>query len=540
MPTVYTEWRVIEEGMRSLSVVAVVVLVLATAFVPVAAVGGASATQSGVSGVGASGAPPPVPAAADQPAVDDTVTRIELCANGTAVWELAYQTRLQTDAEVDDYRTFQSEFRDDTATFEATFRERIGAVVADATNETGREMAVTDVTATTEIRQVPRRIGVVTYRFRWTGFAETDGDRVVAGDVFEGGYYLADNDSLVVAAPSGYVVDRATPTPSVSDERQVRWTGRLSFADGRPLVAVAPADTPTRTATRTQTPATVTTGPATAGGDGGGGVPWLPVAAVTLVLAAVVALAVRGGGPFGDGGPFGGGTRSDGAPPDGSAPADGGAPPGGAGGAGTRVDDAAGDASTTGTSGESGATASGDAAADESAARGGASAGAAATGDDPAAGDPDATAGTDADATGGASADTGHPEDTEQPEDTVRRADEEAAADAATADAIAERDETDDSGSSTGADDDGELPEPYASVLDGIRPPLTDAERVERALAHERGRMRQSALADELDWSASKTSRVLSDMESDDRIEKIRVGRENVVDLVVDEGDGTG
>ncbi|MEZ3116344.1 DUF4897 domain-containing protein [Halobaculum sp. MBLA0147] len=487
--------------MRSLSVVAVVTLVLATVLVPVAAVGGASATQSTLPGVGTGAAPPPVPAAADQPAVDDTVTRIELATNGTAVWELAYQTRLQTDAEVADYRTFQSEFRNDTATFETTFRERIGAVVADATNETGREMAVTNVTATTAIRQVPRRIGVVTYRFRWTGFAETDGDRVVAGDVFEGGYYLADNDSLVVVAPSDYVVDRATPTPSVSDERQVRWTGRLSFADGRPLVAARPADTPTRTATRTRTrtptPATVTTGPATAGGDGGGGVPWLLVGAVALVLAAVVALAVRGGGPFGGDGSFGGGTRSDGTPPDD------GAPPDGTGGTGThgadvetRGGDGEADTSTGGAGGESGATSAGD----ESTTPSRPSVGTTATGD-------------------------GEP----------------TAADAATADAIAAGDGTDEhTDSDSGTDDDEGLPEPYASVLDGIRPPLTDAERVERALARERGRMRQSALADELDWSASKTSRVLSDMESDDRIEKIRVGRENVVDLAVDEADDTG
>jgi uncharacterized membrane protein len=79
--------------------------------------------------------------------------------------------------------------------------------------------------------------------------------------------------------------------------------------------------------------------------------------------------------------------------------------------------------------------------------------------------------------------------------------------------------------------------DPYAAVLDGIRRPLTDEERVQQALANEQGRMRQADLAEELDWSASKTSRVLSGMADEGTIEKIRVGRENVVDLVLDDED---
>lgn len=63
----------------------------------------------------------------------------------------------------------------------------------------------------------------------------------------------------------------------------------------------------------------------------------------------------------------------------------------------------------------------------------------------------------------------------------------------------------------------------------------TDEDRVLAALEAEDGRMRQSELADELDWSPSKASRVLSDMADDGEIEKLRIGRENVIDLVDDE-----
>lgn len=68
------------------------------------------------------------------------------------------------------------------------------------------------------------------------------------------------------------------------------------------------------------------------------------------------------------------------------------------------------------------------------------------------------------------------------------------------------------------------------------RPMLTDGEKVERLVADAGGRMKQAAVAEELGWSDSKTSRVVSRLVDDDRVEKLRVGRENVLDVE----DGTG
>ena len=64
----------------------------------------------------------------------------------------------------------------------------------------------------------------------------------------------------------------------------------------------------------------------------------------------------------------------------------------------------------------------------------------------------------------------------------------------------------------------------------------TDEDRVVATLKAEGGRMRQSDLADQLDWSPSKTSRVLSDMADEGEIEKLRIGRENVIDRVEQNG----
>jgi hypothetical protein len=56
--------------------------------------------------------------------------------------------------------------------------------------------------------------------------------------------------------------------------------------------------------------------------------------------------------------------------------------------------------------------------------------------------------------------------------------------------------------------------------------------------------MRQAAIVDETGWSDAKVSQLLSAMAEDDRVEKLRLGRENLISLPeaahgsgVDDGD---
>lgn len=69
---------------------------------------------------------------------------------------------------------------------------------------------------------------------------------------------------------------------------------------------------------------------------------------------------------------------------------------------------------------------------------------------------------------------------------------------------------------------------------------LPDEEKVRRLLADGGGRMKQADVAEKLDWSASKASRVLSDMEENGSVEKLRIGRENIIDLVEESSEGDG
>lgn len=58
---------------------------------------------------------------------------------------------------------------------------------------------------------------------------------------------------------------------------------------------------------------------------------------------------------------------------------------------------------------------------------------------------------------------------------------------------------------------------------------LSDEERVEHLLEQNGGRMKQADIVKETDWSNAKVSQLLSGMHEDGRIDKLRIGRENLI-----------
>lgn len=65
---------------------------------------------------------------------------------------------------------------------------------------------------------------------------------------------------------------------------------------------------------------------------------------------------------------------------------------------------------------------------------------------------------------------------------------------------------------------------------------LSDEERVERLLDRNGGRMRQADIVTDTGWSDAKVSQLLSSMAEDGDVEKLRLGRENLISLP--DGDG--
>ena len=67
---------------------------------------------------------------------------------------------------------------------------------------------------------------------------------------------------------------------------------------------------------------------------------------------------------------------------------------------------------------------------------------------------------------------------------------------------------------------------------------LSDEERVLRLLRSAGGRMKQVDIVEETDWSNAKVSQLLSAMAEEGRVEKLRIGRENLISLPGEDEDG--
>ncbi len=74
-------------------------------------------------------------------------------------------------------------------------------------------------------------------------------------------------------------------------------------------------------------------------------------------------------------------------------------------------------------------------------------------------------------------------------------------------------------------------PEPDASPTEQDLDLLSDEERVEHLLEENGGRMKQAMIVKETDWSNAKVSQLLSSMDETGQVDKLRIGRENLISL---------
>jgi hypothetical protein len=395
--------------------------------------------------VGATDAPRPSPVAGDgsghpgsvappftvatQDGFAQSTFQIEVFANGSARWTFRFVRPLANDSEREQFETFADRFESTETDFYRTYRDRSVALTDAAANTTGREMAARNFSRNARIVP-PGNRGIVEISFVWTNLGVVDGDTVRVADVFEGGFYIADDQWLVFETGPGLAFDTGQTEPdpdefsgdTVATSETLTWIGQRQFTDKHPRVVLAPEGQVTTTGqdsggSNAGQGATTTNASGGSGtGDGGDGLPMLLIGLIVLVVGIGAGAAWRTGA-------FGSSSTDDGA--------------------------------------------------------------------------------------GGASAEPASPE-------------------TASAGTAAEAD--------TGTDAAGDSVEP--AVPDEEL--LTDEDRVIRMLEESGGRMKQANIVDETGWSKSKVSMLLSDMEEDGDISKLRVGRENIVSLKGHEPDAAG
>ncbi len=222
--------------------------------------------------------------------------RIAVHPNGSARWTFHYERTLANDSEREQFEAFAADFTANETTLYRDFRNQSRALVDLGQTATGREMTASGFDRRAFVSTGLNDVGVVEMAFTWGGFARTDGDRVVVGDVFEGGLYVGPDQSLVVRAAGGLRFAEVDPEGSLSGgalatSDTVTWSGERSFTDNRPRVVLTTSE-PTSTVTTTAgsgvgSPAT-DTDPVTTDTPAEGGSPVWPVLLVLAVIAGAI------------------------------------------------------------------------------------------------------------------------------------------------------------------------------------------------------------------------------------------------------------
>ena len=393
-------------------VVVVVVLALVLATSPVTAVAGTAPTD------------------ATQQEFQREEFTIHVSENGSARWTFSYQRVLSNQSDRRQFEAYAEEFNANATRSYRNFVARAEALTAVGANETGREMNAIGFSKEAYVRTGVNDLGVVEMSFRWTNFAAQPGDRVVVGDVFEGGLTLASNQSLIVTWDERLAPTTVEPQPRQATDDALVWQGQrggAQFLDQQPRVVLVPAE---RVGSSTPNVVDGTNdGTALDGGDGsldataapaGGSndLPVWPFAFGAVVLVALGGLAFRHG----------------------------------------YLDD-------------------------------------------------------DFDGGAGASAGDGSDDDGPPPPEGAARSPAE-------------------SGGPTEPTEPAEPAIPDEELM-------SDEDRVRSLLAENGGRMKQVNIVDRTGWSKSKVSMLLSEMEANGQIHKLRVGRENIISRTGDEPDAT-
>lgn len=165
-----------------------------------------------------------------------TSYRIELLPNCSALWSIMYSVPLSG---TDDEARFEAYIQNFTASkveFLQSFEQDMVSVVEQASNMTDRTMSAQGFDVIAVIINTPTiSRGTITYRFLWTNFLEEALPMLYMGDVFEGGLYLYENDSLTVVPPSGFRASFASPQPDALGGI-ISWHGPRNFTSGEPAM----------------------------------------------------------------------------------------------------------------------------------------------------------------------------------------------------------------------------------------------------------------------------------------------------------------
>ncbi|MDG5777000.1 helix-turn-helix domain-containing protein [Haloarculaceae archaeon H-GB2-1] len=195
-------------------------------------------------GVVAAGSTPQA-AVEEPPEFESTSFEITVYQNGSARWAFEHSRPLANESERKDYEAFAEQFNSEEGPLYRNFQTRTHRLLDAGRNATGREMKARNFSREASVSELGNR-GVLRMSFIWEGFAPVEGDRVMVGDVFEGGLYVAPDQRLVIVAGPNLSFDLVGPEPdamaseSLRKSDSVTWKGEREFTDKHPRIEFVP------------------------------------------------------------------------------------------------------------------------------------------------------------------------------------------------------------------------------------------------------------------------------------------------------------
>ncbi len=200
-------------------------------------------------------------------------------ANGTATFRIRYAIRLADENESQAFEAVATDIQENESRYLDRFGDRMNATVDAAASATDREMAIGDfaVEANTSSSFGPE-YGLVTYSATWNGFAAVSDSQIRVGDAVEGLFIDSDTQFRLTWAES-LTATSVDPEPSDQTATSVVWEGPLEFQDEQPAVILVEQTTAPPAVETTEDTPTTTDEP------DDGGLPFLPIAGIGVIIA---------------------------------------------------------------------------------------------------------------------------------------------------------------------------------------------------------------------------------------------------------------
>jgi hypothetical protein len=171
----------------------------------------------------------------------ETQLRIDIRANGSAVWTVHYRFHLDDANETAAFDRLRTDIRANPGQYRERFGQRMSGAVASAENATDREMAVENV----GVRAARNgTTGSITYEFVWRNFVATNADRLQIDGTLAG-FALDSRTQLTMSWPDGYEAATVQPAPTEQRPNAILWAGATEFTGSEPVVELVASDATT-------------------------------------------------------------------------------------------------------------------------------------------------------------------------------------------------------------------------------------------------------------------------------------------------------